>query len=170
MTVTYQLNEEDYRQALEAVSSNFGRWFNRIVTIVAAAVVLIWIVLGLMDSYSKAFTSLTPLATISIVVFVAMLFAPAAVRGTVKKQLRRSPSAKAPINLTVMEDGLRFYSEYTDSLIRWHSFIRWAEHKGVLALFTAPKFAHAVPKRAFDEPGLESFRSTLNSHLPARRP
>jgi hypothetical protein len=67
-------------------------------------------------------------------------------------------------------DGIRISSIRSDFSLRYEAVHRYVEGKSALLLYTQPRIAQIIPKRAFSAEQLERIRSWLSERVQERTP
>jgi hypothetical protein len=82
------------------------------------------------------------------------------------KQFKGSPASQGEVTLTASTVGICIKSQQSETNSKWESYVRWVENKNVIVLFTSPLVFLVIPKRAFLEDQLVSFRTLLSENIP----
>lgn len=164
MEITYQLTIDDFHRTLKAQREQ--NWITRWVFRFGIAFVVFVMLLGLAAltvAPSRVPTqSLTPIFALGVL-WLALLWVTPYLWA--RSQLRGSPSARSAITMSISEDGVHMRSQYVDSRFAWPTFVRCVEEERVFALFTSPKTAIPIPKRAFTKDQLEELRELVRRKI-----
>jgi hypothetical protein len=164
MEITYQLTADDFHRAMKAHRAQhwITRWAFRFGVAFVIFVLGLGIVALVFAPGRVSMQNLMPIFVLGAMWLILLWVTP---YFSARSQLRGSPSAKSPVTLTISETGLHMRSQYVDSSMAWPTFVKWVEEKRVLALFTSPKMAIPIPKRAFDPDQLAEFRALVRRKI-----
>jgi len=168
--VNYELTWRDFLSAIKLSRPRIARYVTWLLALFAVVAVVGEIVLL---AFSKenlrlqlAAMSLRPLVVLAVLWWLLARFG---IYLSAKKQFRGSPGSQVPINLVILEEGLRFKTSLSDSTTSWKSFIKYSENSEVFVIRPSPVIFNVIPKRAFTEDQIRVFRETLQRNMPATR-
>ncbi len=81
----------------------------------------------------------------------------------IRRLFRQSPNTRAAHRLAITEETLRIALPNSSETANWNAFQKAHELKAEFLLMYGPRSFVIVPKRAFDDPSLNQFRSMLQS-------
>ncbi len=167
MEITYQLTIDDFHRALKAqrLQNWITRWVFRFGVVFVVFVILLGVAALMVAPGRVPAQTLTPIFALGAL-WLALLWVTPYLWA--RSQLRGSPSARSAITMNISEDGVHMRSQYVDSRFGWPTFVRCVEEERVFALFTSPKSAIPIPKRAFDKDQLEEFRELVRRKILPR--
>ena len=81
-----------------------------------------------------------------------------------RRLFRRSPNTRSVRRVVITDDGMEIVMPNSSDTLKWAAFQKAHELDADFLLMYAPTAFVIMPKRAFDEAGLEQFRSMLSKN------
>ena len=163
MEVEYQLTEDEYLRAQLGYWRRVRRFNMLLLEMILAFVVILF---ALVIFALPRFVDKAPAWGGICFGILLLLNLYALIPYKIRRVFRQSPNTRAPRRLTINEDNLRMVLPNSSEDLRWEAFQKAHELGAGFLLMYGPRSFVIVPKRAFDNEGLERFRSVLrNKHL-----
>ena len=64
-----------------------------------------------------------------------------------RRQYRVYRAAQEPLDIELEDEGLRFRSSSTDSLLKWEHLMQWRENQEFVLVYQNPRLYHIIPKK-----------------------
>jgi len=152
--VTYE--PADYVRAIRFISRRPNRMFNSLMLI--CAIVFVFLLFTVDPFGFKWWINLAVIAAL-IIWYVLMRFIH---RWNVGRQLRNAPSAQGAHVWVIGGDGIKISGTLSAGDFKWQAFSKVRESKDDFFFYTAPRFAHFLPKRSLaGEQEINSLRQLI---------
>lgn len=166
MEISYQLMEDDYRQAYKAFRrrTTCPLWLTRISY---ACLLLILAIASFVSMFGPdgSFPYAALLWTVGAFWTYCLWNAP---RRVARKMIAGSPTASLVHTADMSEDGLHFRTSDSESRLTWNLITGWAEVDRVFALFLSPISFLPIPKRAMTDDQHSELRTLLQQKASSR--
>jgi hypothetical protein len=164
MKIVYRISEQDYMDACDLFRDNEKPWYRRL-----SRRLMPWVgafVLAMLALYVIIVPQRDPgFVFISCVVGFFLLYCGFALRRYFRKAYRKDHRFKNDFSAEVSEQGVHIVTSFSDSQMKWNSFVRFLESETIFMVFIAEWMFRIFPKRSFAPGQADEFRTLLQRHL-----
>ncbi len=164
MQITYELNETDFVQAMNA--HRYAKGPTPAIPLMVGSVIggiFLWDLVKHHDLTSR----LLPVLILAVSAFIGFLFW-ASPRRFALKQFRSSPCVHGPRSLTLDEAGLHWKWDVGATELGWKNITKFVESQNQFVFYTSPVLFNPVPKRDLSSERISELRSFVLEHLPEK--
>jgi hypothetical protein len=168
MEIQYQLTQKDFYEALVIHRNKVSlkRWPFRIVALFFVGMLLFGSYDIVVRQGDKGLASYAPFFAFTALWVALLWWSP---RWSARVQFRKQPSVQGSRSVTVDASGTHSRWDGGSADVEWKNYVRFVEGRNLFLIYTSPACFGMVPKRAFDEPGLATFRNLLQENIPTSR-
>jgi hypothetical protein len=165
--ITYQLTQDDYREAFSAYRhrSTRSRWMFHICRGVAILTICLAILLTLATPVTQ-FTSLWVIYALALFWIYYVWYCPHLVA---RKMIKTSPNANVLRTVELTDAGVHERTEHGEYKTDWKTYAGWTENNHVFALLYSAITFVPVPKRAMSPEQETEFRDLLQRHVQPKQ-
>lgn len=164
MQIAYELTQNDFTEAysVHRNSKVLSKWSRRIFIGIAGLMAVLSIVGFASKPSIQGAESLLPILAL-MVLWVAILWV--LPWWSMRRQFVNQPGAHGPRTVVMDESGAHWRGTGGSSDVEWKNYIRLAEGKNQILIYTSPACFNILPKRALAGEQLGEVRSLLSQKI-----
>lgn len=168
MQIAYELTQNDFTEAysVHRDSKVLSKWSRRLFIGIAGLIVALSMVGFVSKTSIQGAESLLPIVAL-MVLWVAILWV--LPWWTMRRQFVNQPGAHGPRTVVMDESGAHWRWTGGSSDVDWKNYIRLAEGKNQILIYTSPACFNILPKRALAGEQLGEVRSLLSQKIQSRK-